>query len=95
MIKQLLDTPSFKSTDFSTPQNLAYGGAAMPIQVIRRAIEAFPRTVGFVNAYGLDGPAARARAPDRLPRRLQARAAASRAPSTPMNHAVRSRPGRR
>ena len=24
----------------------------MPIQVIRRAIEAFPNTVGFVNAYG-------------------------------------------
>ena len=32
--------------------NLAYGGAAMPIEVIRRAIEAFPKTVGFVNAYG-------------------------------------------
>jgi len=31
---------------------LAYGGAAMPLAVIRRAIEAFPKTVGFVNAYG-------------------------------------------
>jgi acyl-CoA synthetase (AMP-forming)/AMP-acid ligase II len=52
MMKQLLDEPSFASTDLSSLTNLAYGGAAMPIQVIRRAIEAFPNTVGFVNAYG-------------------------------------------
>jgi acyl-CoA synthetase (AMP-forming)/AMP-acid ligase II len=52
MMKQLLDEPSFAKTDLSTLTNLAYGGAAMPIQVIRRAIEAFPKTVGFVNAYG-------------------------------------------
>jgi acyl-CoA synthetase (AMP-forming)/AMP-acid ligase II len=52
MMKQLLDEPSFANTDFSSLTNLAYGGAAMPIQVIRRAIEAFPKTVGFVNAYG-------------------------------------------
>src|SRR5260370_35717951 len=52
MMKQLLDEPSFAKTDFSNLTNLAYGGAAMPIQTIRRAIEAFPKTVGFVNAYG-------------------------------------------
>ena len=52
MMKQLLDEPSFSNTDLSSLTNLAYGGAAMPIQVIRRAIEAFPRSVGFVNAYG-------------------------------------------
>ena len=52
MMKQLLDEPSFAKTDFSSLTNLAYGGAAMPIQTIRRAIEAFPKTVGFVNAYG-------------------------------------------
>ncbi len=52
MMKQLLDEPAFPNTDLSTLTNLAYGGAAMPIQVIRRAIEAFPNTVGFVNAYG-------------------------------------------
>ena len=52
MMRQLLDEPSFAQADFSTLTNLAYGGAAMPIQVIRRAIEAFPKTVGFVNAYG-------------------------------------------
>jgi acyl-CoA synthetase (AMP-forming)/AMP-acid ligase II len=52
MMKQLLDEPSFKDTDFSSLTNMAYGGAPMPIQVIRRAIEAFPKSVGFVNAYG-------------------------------------------
>ncbi len=52
MMKQLLDEPSFSKTDLSSLQNLAYGGAAMPVQVIRRAIEMFPKTVGFVNAYG-------------------------------------------
>jgi acyl-CoA synthetase (AMP-forming)/AMP-acid ligase II len=52
MMKQLLDEPSFAKSDLSSLTNLAYGGAAMPIQVIRRAIEAFPKTVGFVNAYG-------------------------------------------
>lgn len=52
MMKQLLDEPSFSKTDFSTLTNLAYGGAAMPLPVIRRAIQAFPKHVGFVNAYG-------------------------------------------
>jgi len=52
MMKQVLDEPSFGQTDFSSLQNLAYGGAAMPIGVIRRAIDAFPKNVGFVNAYG-------------------------------------------
>ncbi len=52
MMKQVLDDPNFAKTDFSKMTNLAYGGAAMPIAVIRRAIEAFPKTIGFVNAYG-------------------------------------------
>jgi len=52
MMKQILDEPGFKGADFSNLTNLAYGGAPMPIQVIRRAIEAFPNQVGFVNAYG-------------------------------------------
>jgi acyl-CoA synthetase (AMP-forming)/AMP-acid ligase II len=52
MMKQLLDEPAFATTDLSSLTNLVYGGAAMPIQVIRRAIDAFPKTVGFVNAYG-------------------------------------------
>ncbi len=52
MMKQLLDDPTFPKCDFSSLTNLAYGGAPMPVAVIRRAIEAFPKTVGFVNAYG-------------------------------------------
>jgi acyl-CoA synthetase (AMP-forming)/AMP-acid ligase II len=52
MMKQLLDDPNFAKTDLSSLTNLAYGGAPMPLTVIRRAIEAFPKTVGFVNAYG-------------------------------------------
>jgi len=52
MMKQLLDHPDFARTDLSSLRNLAYGGAPMPFAVIRRAIEAFPRHVGFVNAYG-------------------------------------------
>ncbi|MBF6561111.1 MAG: long-chain-fatty-acid--CoA ligase [Candidatus Binataceae bacterium] len=52
MMKQVLDDANFARTDFSSMTNLAYGGAPMPIAVIRRAIEAFPAKVGFVNAYG-------------------------------------------
>ncbi len=52
MMKQLLDEPAFTRTDLSSLTNLAYGGAPMPLPVIRRAIEAFPPGVGFVNAYG-------------------------------------------
>jgi acyl-CoA synthetase (AMP-forming)/AMP-acid ligase II len=52
MVKQLLDAPEFGTRDLSSLQSLAYGGAAMPVSVVRRAIEAFPPTVGFVNAFG-------------------------------------------
>lgn len=52
MMKQIIDEPAFATTDLSSLTNLAYGGAQMPVQVIRRAIEVFPSKVGFVNAYG-------------------------------------------
>ncbi|HYR80057.1 MAG TPA: AMP-binding protein [Candidatus Dormibacteraeota bacterium] len=52
MMKQIIDEPAFATTDLSSLTNLAYGGAQMPVQVIRRAIEVFPEKVGFVNAYG-------------------------------------------
>ncbi|MEO8605188.1 MAG: AMP-binding protein [bacterium] len=52
MMKQLIDHPDFARYDLSSLQNLSYGGAAMPFPVIRRAIEAFPATTGFVNAFG-------------------------------------------
>jgi acyl-CoA synthetase (AMP-forming)/AMP-acid ligase II len=52
MLKQLLDQPDLERRDLSSLQILSYGGAAMPLPVIRRAIERFPRSVGFVNAFG-------------------------------------------
>ncbi len=52
MMKQLLDEPSFKHTDFSQPDQSGVRRRADADAVIRRAIEAFPKSVGFVNAYG-------------------------------------------
>ncbi len=52
MMKQIIDEPAFAKADLASLTNLAYGGAQMPVQVIRRAIEVFPKNVGFVNAYG-------------------------------------------
>jgi acyl-CoA synthetase (AMP-forming)/AMP-acid ligase II len=52
MLKQLLDQPDLEHRDLSSLEILSYGGAAMPFPVIRRAIERFPKNVGFVNAFG-------------------------------------------
>jgi acyl-CoA synthetase (AMP-forming)/AMP-acid ligase II len=52
MLKRVLDDPAFATTDLSSLEILSYGAAPMPVSVIRRAVEAFPSTVGFVNAFG-------------------------------------------
>lgn len=52
MMKKILDHPEFSSFDISSLTNISYGGAPMPLPVIRRALESFPPTVGFVNAFG-------------------------------------------
>jgi len=52
MLKQLLDQPDVTSRDLRSLEVLAYGGAAMPFGVVRQAIDTFPPTVGFVNAFG-------------------------------------------
>jgi acyl-CoA synthetase (AMP-forming)/AMP-acid ligase II len=52
MLKQIVDHPGFDASALGSLSNLSYGGAQMPLPVIRRAIERFPKTVGFVNAYG-------------------------------------------
>jgi acyl-CoA synthetase (AMP-forming)/AMP-acid ligase II len=52
MLKKLLDQPDLEARDLSSLAILSYGGAAMPFPVIRRAIERFPPSVGFVNAFG-------------------------------------------
>src|SRR5262249_42830152 len=53
MLKQIVDHPDLDASNLSTLTNLSYGGAQMPLPVIRRAIERMPQTIGFVNA---DGP---------------------------------------
>lgn len=52
MLKKVLDHPRFGSTDLASLENLSYGGAPMPFPVIRRAVESFPSSCGFVNAFG-------------------------------------------
>jgi acyl-CoA synthetase (AMP-forming)/AMP-acid ligase II len=52
MLKRVLDDPDFSRYACASLQVLAYGAAPMPLHVIRRAIEMFPSTVGFVNAFG-------------------------------------------
>ena len=51
MLKMLMDHPDFPRRDLSSLEVITYGAAPMPLQVIRRAIEAFPGT-SFINAYG-------------------------------------------
>ena len=52
MLKRVLDHPDFERSACASIEVLAYGAAPMPLSVIRRAIEQFPPTVGFVNAFG-------------------------------------------
>jgi len=52
MLRQLLDAPDFARRDLSSLQSLSYGGATMPLPVLKRALEIFPPAVGFVNAFG-------------------------------------------
>jgi len=51
MLKQLLDHPNFKEHDLSSLRVITYGAAPMPLPVIRKALEEFPR-VSFINAFG-------------------------------------------
>ncbi|MDO8670974.1 MAG: long-chain fatty acid--CoA ligase [Dehalococcoidia bacterium] len=52
MLKQVIDHPDFAKYDLSSLQMVSYGGAPMPVPVIRRAIERFPEGIGFMNAFG-------------------------------------------
>jgi len=51
MIKQIIDCPDFDSCDFSSLKIITYGAAAMPFEVIKKAIRKFPG-VSFINAFG-------------------------------------------
>jgi acyl-CoA synthetase (AMP-forming)/AMP-acid ligase II len=52
MLKRVIDHPDFGRYTCATLEILAYGAAPMPLPAIRRAIEMFPATMGFVNAFG-------------------------------------------
>ena len=52
MLRWVLDHPRFSATDLAHLQVLSYGAAPMPLSVIRRAIDAFPTAVQFINAFG-------------------------------------------
>lgn len=52
MLAMVLDSPHFDPTRLTSLETVAYGAAPMPPSVIRRAIDAFPKTVGFSGAYG-------------------------------------------
>ncbi len=51
MLKMLLDHPDFHKHDLSSLRVITYGAAPMPLEVIKRAIKAFPG-VSFINAFG-------------------------------------------
>ena len=51
MLKALMDHPDFHKHDLSSLEIIAYGAAPMPLEIIKRAIAAFPGT-HFINAFG-------------------------------------------
>jgi acyl-CoA synthetase (AMP-forming)/AMP-acid ligase II len=51
MLKQLLDHPDFKKYDLSSLKVITYGAAPMPLSVMTRALDAFPKA-SFINAFG-------------------------------------------
>ncbi|MGB6205765.1 class I adenylate-forming enzyme family protein [Mycobacterium sp.] len=51
MIQRILDHPDFTGTDLSSLVAIAYGAAAAPIALVRRAMAALPH-VAFANVFG-------------------------------------------
>ena len=51
MLQRILDHPDFGSTDLTSLAAIAYGAAAAPISLMRRAMAALPH-VGFANVFG-------------------------------------------
>jgi acyl-CoA synthetase (AMP-forming)/AMP-acid ligase II len=50
MLKRLMDVDDFDSYDISSLQNITYGAAPMPFEIVRQAIDVFD--CGLMNAYG-------------------------------------------
>jgi long-chain acyl-CoA synthetase len=53
MVKEVVDDPTFEPSRLGSLETLAYGAGPMPRSVIMKALELFPPSTGFVNAYGL------------------------------------------
>ena len=51
MLKQLMDHPDFGKYNLSSLKVITYGAAPMPLSVMKKALEAFPK-VKFINAFG-------------------------------------------
>ncbi|MFC1872583.1 class I adenylate-forming enzyme family protein [Chloroflexota bacterium] len=51
MLKQLMDNPDFGKYDLSSLKVITYGAASMPLSVMKKALEVFPK-VSFINAFG-------------------------------------------
>ena len=51
MLKMLMDHPDFEKHNLTSLEVITYGAASMPLEVIKRAIKAFPG-VYFINAFG-------------------------------------------
>ncbi len=51
MLKLLIENPRFKEFDLSSLKVITYGAAPMPLEVIKKAIQVFPK-VSFINAFG-------------------------------------------
>ncbi len=51
MLQRILDNPQFAGTDLTSLVAVAYGAAAAPVALVRRAMAALPR-VAFANVFG-------------------------------------------
>lgn len=51
MLKRVIDDPEFSKHDLSCLKVITYGAASMPFEVIKKAIEVFPKVM-FINAFG-------------------------------------------
>ena len=51
MLQRILDHPDFAGTDLTSLVAIAYGAAAAPVALVRRAMAALPH-VAFVNVFG-------------------------------------------
>ena len=52
MLARIIAHPDLSERDVTSLELVTYGAAPMPPSVIRRALELFPRSVGFSGAYG-------------------------------------------